>query len=318
MFSLPSRNCGSLAAPAVALLVIIAAVVQPRTAVAQTSTEAEPKVLEETFSFPPLVQWRIPFVGADVSVIGVAWGPADSPEMISKGRVSPFGREKPAFFPDRPYALAIHLQLVAARPTNTGTLSGLVRVKDVEANVEHPMALTPSGFMPVNVGFQFTGNTRLDYWEFFPVSPEEKDFLFQVISYQSDPPLSFRIIVNGNKLAVVKASPSGGAATLKFTRNFAGTVGPESAIKVQLTANGSELSGTEEYVRVGRTLWLRGALDSLGNFRLREYYPQDQLTGIFDGKFSENYREMTGYFSKPDGSRLQPFELKEAAAQSTR
>ena len=50
--------------------------------------------------------------------------------------------------------------------------------------------------------------------------------------------------------------------------------------------------------------------DSLGNFVIEERYPEDQVTGIFKGKFSDVCQAMTGYFSKPDGSRLQPFEFR--------
>jgi len=61
----------------------------------------------------------------------------------------------------------------------------------------------------------------------------------------------------------------------------------------------------------GKTLWFKGKVDSLGNFKLNEYYPENQLMGILDGKFSQDYRQMSGYFSKPDGSGLEPFELEE-------
>ena len=54
-----------------------------------------------------------------------------------------------------------------------------------------------------------------------------------------------------------------------------------------------------------------GSIDSLGNFVLEERYPEDQITGLFRGKFSDGCQVMQGYFSKPDGSRLQPFELRQ-------
>jgi hypothetical protein len=59
-----------------------------------------------------------------------------------------------------------------------------------------------------------------------------------------------------------------------------------------------------------------GKIDSLGNFELKEFYPKDNVTGLLRGKFSLDYRVMTGYFSKPDGSRLEPFEFQEAEGTS--
>jgi hypothetical protein len=62
---------------------------------------------------------------------------------------------------------------------------------------------------------------------------------------------------------------------------------------------------------------LRGSIDGLGNFVLEERYPEDQITGIFKGKFSDGCQMMQGYFSKPDGLRLQPFELRQAHSVGT-
>jgi len=78
-----------------------------------------------------------------------------------------------------------------------------------------------------------------------------------------------------------------------------------------LVGKNTTLSGTEQYQRIGKTLWLRGSIDSLGNFVLEERYPEDQITGSFKGKFSDGCQVMQGYFSKPDGSRLQSFELRQ-------
>ena len=96
--------------------------------------------------------------------------------------------------------------------------------------------------------------------------------------------------------------------------NFAGTVGANSRITLTLTREGAGVSGTEQYVRVGKTLWLQGTADSLGNLAIEERYPKDFVTGIFKGALSQDYRMISGFFSKPDGSRLQPFEFREAEA----
>ncbi len=116
---------------------------------------------------------------------------------------------------------------------------------------------------------------------------------------------------------IVTASPGIENQCRVFTRNFRGTVGPDSKVTLQLTRKGSTLSGTHQYVRIGKTLWLKGQVDSFGKFILEEQYPQNRVTGIFKGRFSLRCRTMTGYFSKPDGSRLQPFEFHEVKMTSS-
>jgi hypothetical protein len=124
--------------------------------------------------------------------------------------------------------------------------------------------------------------------------------------------------VKEDKFVIIRASPGEEGTAGHFTKNFSGTIGAETAVSLQLAARGTELSGTEQYTRIGKTLWLKGKVDSLGNFELQESYPKDQVTGVLRGKFSLGYREMTGYFSKPDGSRLQPFEFREVSNPQAR
>jgi hypothetical protein len=54
-----------------------------------------------------------------------------------------------------------------------------------------------------------------------------------------------------------------------------------------------------------------GWVDAEGNFTIEERYPENTVTGIFKGKFYESCQVMIGEFSKPDGSRLQPFKFRE-------
>jgi hypothetical protein len=81
-------------------------------------------------------------------------------------------------------------------------------------------------------------------------------------------------------------------------------------------ARRSTLSGTGQYERVGETLWVKGSTDSLGNFVLEERYSEGQITGTFKGKFSDGCQVMQGYFAKPDGSRLQPFEFRQVHSET--
>lgn len=274
--------------------------------------QAAPKVLEETFAFPPPLQWKLSDI--ELSVVGLAWGPADSPEMIAKGREAP-SREKPSFFPDKTYALAVHFRAYKPQLNQMISQSQLARITDVEGDVEYAWELTPSGFVDVRgatAAFSNVPMRTVEFWDFFPVLPQQSDFLFQVTPfYTKTPSLTFRIVIRGNKLLIINPSPAPEAAVPDFNKKFSGSVGGETAVTWQLTKTGPKLSGTEQYAHTGKTPWLNGAVDSLGNFELKEYYPRDQLTGIFAGKFSKNSAGMTGYFSKPNGSDLQTFELTE-------
>ena len=98
---------------------------------------------------------------------------------------------------------------------------------------------------------------------------------------------------------------------MTFERAFAGTMGADVSVKWQLTRHNATVSGTEQYARIGTTLWLQGTADSLGSVVMEERYPKDVITGIFKGTFAPGCRIISGFFSKPDGSRLQPFEFRE-------
>jgi hypothetical protein len=280
------------------------------------------KLLEKNLSFPSPVAWRSGDI--EISLIGLAWGPANSPEMGPKGREAA-ASEKPQFYPDRSYVLALHFHAKLLTPISTEmyTSSGLWRVKNVDGDLEAPLELTPAGFVrfsgsPGIFDVHFNRSTTTDYWDMFPVSPDQNEFLFQtgpvsgVWSPAGPQKVAFRIIVKEDDLVVANVSPEPHGSCLNFRKELAGAVGGRSKVNLRLTRAAAILSGTEQYARIGETLWLKGTADSLGNFVLEERYPKDRVTGIFQGKFSPDCGTMTGYFSKPDGSRLQPFEFREA------
>jgi len=307
---------------AASLLAILAVVLQIVLCSAQASDakQAGPKVVEATFPFPPPMQWKIggnPFGEMEVSIVGLAWGPADSPQMISKGS-EVHGQGAAKDYPDRPYALGICLRAVLPRPAQPQTiqLSGLVRIKNVHGDIEYPSVLAASGFaglfvVPAGVNdVPFHGGDTAEHWDFFPVSPEQKEFLFQVIPPSHTPILSFRVRVKDNGFELTKTSPESDEH-LQFTAHYGGTVGAKSRLWFELSIVGADLSGDAPFAYGDKAAWLKGKVDSLGNFKLNEYYPESQLVGIFDGKFSQDYRAMRGYLSKPDGSGLEPFEFQE-------
>ncbi len=279
-------------------------------------------ILVKRIPFPSYIQWKT-IGGVEVSLIAAAWGPANSPEMFSKGREK-FPREEPAFPADRPYALALQFQAKAPGTfQEMFTPSGLVRITNVGGDLELPQMLTPSGFVrspgaqtPSDIHFHHSN--KAEFWDFFPAPADQNEFLFQVfppsgsLGVSANLASSFRVILKHNDLVITNALPVTHRECSDFTKSFAGTIGPKAQVNLQLAAEGSTLSGTEQYARVGTTLWLAGQVDSFGNFVLEERYPKDRVTGILKGKFSPGCRTLSGYFSKPDGSRLLPFDFQEA------
>jgi hypothetical protein len=283
-------------------------------------------ILEKKFSFPSPVQWSRGDL--EISLLALAWGPANSPEMISKGcEVRKSLREKPGFFADRSYALALHFRARVPEfvSSETYSASGLVLIKDVEGNLEAPLELTPLGFLPFSgspgvYDVHFARSNATDYWDFFPVSPNQREFLLQTPTSASmsvtSQRLSFRIVLRDDDFVIFNASPPASTTCLNFTKNFTGTIGAGSNVNLQLKRESTTISGAEQYVRVGTTLWLKGEVDPGGNFVIEESYPKSRTTGIFKGKFSRDCQLMAGYFSKPDGSGLQPFEFREVQGDS--
>src|SRR5690348_841592 len=281
------------------------------------SPESSSKLIEKNLTFPFSVQWTTN--GAEVSLIHVAWGPANSSEMLSKGRPK-MAQEHPAFYSDRPYVLALgfRAKLIDVTPTTSYTTSGLIRIKHTDGNIDLPMVLTPEGFEPLSgspgvYDIHFDQNTTTEYWDLFPARPDQKEFLFQVFlanAGTNDPRFSFRVVPRDGDIAIGDVS-SQSKPCLDLRNDFAGTIGASTRVKVHLVGNSASLSGTEQYQRIGKTLWLRGSADPLGNVVLEERYPEDQVTGILKGKFSNQCQLLQGYFSKPDGSRLLPFEFRQ-------
>jgi hypothetical protein len=234
--------------------------------------ESSSKIVETNPTFPSPVQWATD--SAEISLMHVAWGPANSPEILSKGRHK-MVREQAIFYPDHPYVLALGFSAksVGVVPTTSYSTSGLVRVKDTDGDIEVPMALTPEGFVPFSgcpgvYDVHFDKNTTTEYWDLLPAASDQKEFLFRVFPGDvraNNPRLSFRIVLRRDDIAVVNVSPQLGTSCIELRNDIAGTVGASAHVKVHLVGKNATVSGTEQYQRIGKTLWLRGSIDSLGN-----------------------------------------------------
>ena len=277
------------------------------------------RVVEKTLAFPSPVQWKLNSDNRNVgvSLTALAWGPAVAPEMIAKGSERDI-KEKSEPFSERSYVIALGFQARMPTPLlDMRTRSGLVRIKDVDGNVEPPWDVTSFGLVRKDLDIHFArGDVTTQYWDFFPVPPEHKEFLFEVHS-PAQSVLYFRVILRDGDLRVINSTPDLPSACLQFDKSFGGSIGADSVVSLRITRQNAVLSGTEQYAKIGKTLWLTGAVDLLGNFIIEERYPKNRVTGILKGRFDADYQTMSGYFSKPDGSRLQPFEFHEVPPAGT-
>jgi hypothetical protein len=175
-------------------------------------------IVEKKLAFPSPIQWKSGDV--EISLIGVVWGPADSPEMISKGRAKT-QVEKPEFYSDRTFALALgfRAKLPNVVSTEMFTSSGLGRIKNVDEDIEAPVEITPLGFVPYSgspgiYDIHFNRSSATDYWDLFPVAPDQKEFLFEVLSAsdlmpgKGTPKLSFRIVRERGTLSLSTPRPA--------------------------------------------------------------------------------------------------------------
>ena len=283
-------------------------------------TSSPSKVMEKALVFPSPVQWKLnsDYRNVGVSLTGLAWGPAVAPEMIAKGSERHIN-EKSEPFSEGSYVIALGFQARMPTPLlDMRTRSGLVRIKDVDGNMESPWDVTSSGFVEKDDDIHFArGDVTTQYWDFFRVRPEQKEFLFEVHS-PAQSVLYFRVIRMDGDLRVINSTPDIQSACLQFDKSFGGSIGADSVVSLQITRQNAVLSGTEQYARIGKTLWLTGVVDLLGNFTIEERYPKGRVTGILKGRFDTDYQTMSGYFSKPDGSRLQPFEFHESGHRGSR
>lgn len=104
------------------------------------------------------------------------------------------------------------------------------------------------------------------------------------------------------------------AQTPAAERTFTGVIGDTLAVRARLRREGDALDGTYFYERVKKDIALRGRVDASGAFTLEEFDPAGKPTGVFRGRWGEadtGAAELTGEWSRPDGSRKMSFTLTE-------
>jgi hypothetical protein len=91
------------------------------------------------------------------------------------------------------------------------------------------------------------------------------------------------------------------------TVTFRGEIARALKIEMKLLREGSKLSGSYYYERIGRDIQLTGTIEETGSLVLEEF-AKGQKTGVFTGKVVSDER-IEGTWSKPDGIRSRDFFL---------
>ncbi|MEI6122958.1 MAG: hypothetical protein WCQ95_04950 [Bacteroidota bacterium] len=105
------------------------------------------------------------------------------------------------------------------------------------------------------------------------------------------------------------------AQSQTVSKNYSGYIDGKYEIKMTLTQKGNELSGSYFYTKIGTPLKLKGTIDKLNKFTLNEFNGDGSITGVFAGII--NNSQITGNWSKPDGTKSMSFVLIENTNSST-
>lgn len=102
-------------------------------------------------------------------------------------------------------------------------------------------------------------------------------------------------------------------------RSFTGSIGDHLAVEMVLGRGGDVLSGSYRYVGRKGKLTLEGTVTREGDFSLQEFDENGNQSGLFKGRWGEDdtgAAELTGTWTKPDGSGPLPFTLAELPVES--
>jgi hypothetical protein len=124
--------------------------------------------------------------------------------------------------------------------------------------------------------------------------------------------------------ATAPEAPVGGKAMAGDKFYFRGTIANSLSIEMTLVRDGERLTGTYFYPRVGKNINLAGTIDKDGNVELKEADEGGKDTGTFKGKWKaasdspdSTLNEITGKWSKPDGSKETDFQVSQQPIEFT-
>jgi len=94
-----------------------------------------------------------------------------------------------------------------------------------------------------------------------------------------------------------------------FNKTFAGFINNKYGIRMTLRRTGNSLSGTYFYTRHNINITLNGTIDENQNVELYGYDEGGTMIDVFKGQLSSS-SSLEGMWSKPDGSKSLPFDLR--------
>ena len=129
---------------------------------------------------------------------------------------------------------------------------------------------------------------------------------------------------NRNSSAAAPEMSGGGVAPTGDRYYFRGTISDKLKIEITLLRDGTRLTGSYFYPKVGKDIGLEGSIDNGGNFNLQEKDEAGQQTGIFKGKWTQTSNpnesglsKLQGKWSKPDGSKETTFEATQQPVETS-
>ncbi len=96
-------------------------------------------------------------------------------------------------------------------------------------------------------------------------------------------------------------------------KTYAGSIAGKYPITMHLRRDGTALTGTYAYTKVGQEIRLAGTVQADGTFSLREYDDKGQVTGEFAGRIGAG-GDVTGTWRKPGSDKTLSLALREAPA----
>jgi len=82
-----------------------------------------------------------------------------------------------------------------------------------------------------------------------------------------------------------------------------------------LHSHNGDIEGSYRYANQEKHLTLKGFIANNRTFTINEYNDNGSMTGVFEGDGFLDDSEITGTWSKPDGSKSMQFSLKPVSVQ---
>ncbi|MEO8436159.1 MAG: RsiV family protein [Pyrinomonadaceae bacterium] len=120
------------------------------------------------------------------------------------------------------------------------------------------------------------------------------------------------VVANNSQPPALAPEVSGGQVSQAWV--FAGSIGGSSDLQMKLVRTGHDLSGTYSYLRIGKSITLKGTIDKDGNITLSEFDATGAQTGVFKGKWDasdQTAAKIEGAWSKPNSDKQAKFSLAE-------